>query len=105
MPPFAVATVGAVGTTLGEFSGYICGRAGQNLSSKFAVFIEKISKKIHRVSILVFILALLPLPLFDFAGVYAGGCKMPSWKFGLCCFLGKWMKMVFYAAIMSSILH
>ena len=45
---------------------------------------------------LVFVLALLPLPLFDVAGVYSGGTRLHVAKFFLACYLGKFLKLLVY---------
>ena len=45
----------------------------------------------------MFLLALLPLPLFDLAGVYSGGSGMPLWRFACACWCGKFLKMLTYA--------
>ena len=47
-------------------------------------------------SLLVFILALLPLPLFDLVGIYSGGTRMHLGKFFLLCLMGKFLKMLAY---------
>jgi len=104
MAPLPVALLGALGTTLGEMFGYTFGRAGQSVSGKFARLIEWLTERVHKVGFLVFLLAFLPLPLFDFAGVYAGGSKMPVWKFGLYCFLGKALKMLLYAYAFTALM-
>lgn len=104
MPPLIVATMGAAGTTLGELSGYAFGHAGQSVSKRFQKAAEWFGERIHNVTVLIFTLALLPLPLFDFAGVYAGGAKVSMRKFFLACFVGKWLKMYFFAVAATEIL-
>jgi membrane protein YqaA with SNARE-associated domain len=47
----------------------------------------------------IFVLALIPNPLFDIAGAAAGALKYPVWKFMLYGFLGRWPKSVFYAYV------
>lgn len=103
MSPIIVATLGAAGTTLGEMSGYAFGHAGQSVSVRFQKVVEWFSERIRNVNVLIFVLALLPLPLFDFAGIYAGGTKVKMWKFILACFIGKWLKMYIYAVAATQI--
>lgn len=102
LSPFFVATIGAFGTTVGEMAGYICGRIGHDVSVRFSKLIDKLSRVIQKDFLFVFILALLPLPIFDAAGVYAGGNKMRTTKFMMSCFVGKWLKMLFYAFFFQS---
>ena len=43
------------------------------------------------------VLAFIPNPLFDLAGLIAGLLKMPLWKFLLYCVIGKILKMMMFA--------
>ena len=89
MNPWLVALCAALGSTLGEFIGYAFGTVTEDLSPKFKTF----------ETLLVFILAALPLPLFDLVGIYSGGTKMNLIKFFLACFVGKLIKMLVYTRI------
>lgn len=99
MNPWLVAICGSLGSTLGEFVGYAFGTATKDLSPRFQKFLAKITSKIHNQTLLVFILAMLPLPLFDVVGIYSGGTKMNVIKFFLACFFGKFIKMIVYTRI------
>ena len=94
--PWLVALTASLGSALGEFVGYLFGHAGQDISPKFQRFLDKLNAKVKNRSLLVFILALLPLPLFDVAGVYSGGTKMHLGKFFLFCWCGKFLKTLVY---------
>lgn len=96
MNPYLVALTAAAGSSVGELVGYACGTVGQDLSPKFEKLLGRITKKVRRDVVIVFILALLPLPLFDVVGIYSGGTKMNLVKFFTACFLGKFLKMLFY---------
>lgn len=97
--PIAVAFVAALGSSLGEFVGYLFGNTGASLSPKFAALLDQLNARVKSPAALVFLLALLPLPLFDVAGVYSGGTKMRLWLFFLMCLLGKFLKMLVYTHI------
>ena len=99
MNPLLVAIVAAVGSTLGELTGYAFGTAAKDLSPKLQKLLEKAADKIHNQALLVFIFAVLPLPLFDVVGVYSGGTKMNLLKFFGVCFAGKFIKMLVYTRI------
>ena len=45
----------------------------------------------------ILVLAFIPNPLFDVAGMIAGILKMPLWKFLLFCWIGKTLKMFLFA--------
>lgn len=99
MNPLIVAFLAALGSTLGEVVGYTFGNVSKDLSSKFRETIHKLTSKIHNEGIIVFIFAVLPLPLFDVVGIYSGGIKMNLLKFLLFCFIGKFIKMLIYTRI------
>lgn len=99
MNPWLVALCAALGSTLGEFVGYAFGTVTKDLSPRFQKILDKITGKIHNQTLIIFILAVLPLPLFDVAGIYSGGTKMNLIKFFLACFVGKFIKMLVYTRI------
>ena len=68
----------------------------KDLSPKFQRFLDKITSKIHNQTVLVFVLAVLPIPLFDIVGIYSGGTKMNLIKFSVACFVGKFIKTLVY---------
>lgn len=96
MNPFLVALTAALGSSAGELVGYAFGNVSGDISPKFKSLLDKLTKKIHNDVLLVFILAVLPLPLFDLVGIYSGGTKMNLIKFYLACFIGKFIKMLVY---------
>ena len=104
LAPLPVCLIGALGTTLGELSGYMFGNAMDNLSEKWKKIMDGISKKIKNVYLLVFIFALIPLPIFDLVGVYAGGKKVKLQFFIVACYLGKLLKMLFYAVVIGGVI-
>lgn len=96
MPPLRVAATAALGSSAGELVGYAFGSAGRALSPRFEKLLERLEKRITRPLLLVFVLALLPLPLFDLAGIYSGGTRTHLGKFFLACLLGKFLKLLVY---------
>lgn len=96
MNPWFVALFAALGSTLGEFVGYAFGTVTKDLSPKFQNLLDKFTSKVHNQTLLVFILAVLPLPLFDIVGIYSGGTKMNLIKFTVACFVGKLIKLLVY---------
>jgi membrane protein YqaA with SNARE-associated domain len=97
--PWIIGTVAAVGGTIGELSGYGLGFGGRIGLEKIPHY-ERIVNWMRRWGgITIFVLALIPNPLFDIAGAAAGALKYPVWKFMLWGFLGRWPKSVFYAYV------
>lgn len=104
LSPVLVAIVGAIGTTIGELSGYMLGDSLENISTKWDKFIAWVGKRIKNVYVIVFVFALIPLPFFDFAGVYAGGKKVNLLWFFVACLIGKFMKMLFYTLLVGGMI-
>ncbi|MGD0172983.1 MAG: VTT domain-containing protein [Anaerolineales bacterium] len=95
--PFFVALAAGAGAAIGELSGYIAGYSGQAIiqRSRYEQQLEGWMRKYGGRTILV--LAFIPNPLFDIAGMIAGVLKMPLWKFLLFCWIGKTLKMFLFA--------
>lgn len=95
--PFWVAMAASVGATLGELSGYLAGFSGQGVieNKKWYEKVTNWMKKYGDLTILV--LAFIPNPLFDVAGMVAGGLKMKLWRYILFSFIGKTAKMLMFA--------
>lgn len=95
--PLWVAIAAGAGATIGEISGYLAGFSGQAIFERttWHVRLEKWMKKYGGVTI--FVLAFIPNPLFDVAGIIAGGLKMKLYRFLLFCLLGKILKMLLFA--------
>lgn len=96
MNPFWVALFAALGSTLGELVGYAFGTVAKDLSHTFHKFLDKLTVKVHNKTMLVFILAVLPLPFFDIVGIFSGGVKMNLIRFSIACFIGKFIKLLVY---------
>jgi uncharacterized membrane protein YdjX (TVP38/TMEM64 family) len=52
----------------------------------------------------IFMMALVPNPLFDLAGMAAGMLKLPFFRFLLWCSIGKILKMLLFAYTGASII-
>lgn len=95
-PPVIVALVSALGATLGDMIYFVMGYTGRMIvSSKienkivFKVF-ESLFKKYG--TLIVFILALIPNPLFDGIGLIAGIFTYSPYKFFIVVLLGRFLR-------------
>ncbi len=91
--PLLLGVVAGIGSGLGELSGYLAGKAGRNLvnrEGRFNTFLHNITTRFT--SPALFILAVLPLPIFDFAGILAGALRMPVLRFLAVVISGKIIK-------------
>lgn len=95
--PIGVALAAGTGATLGELSGFLAGFSGQAVAERTPMY-ERVEAWMRRYGQwAVLVLAFLPLPLFDIAGMIAGILKMPVWRFLLFCWIGKVAKMLVVA--------
>lgn len=95
--PFWVAVAAGSGAALGELSGYMAGFSGQQVAERNKMYdrIEQWMRKYGEIAILV--LAIIPNPFFDVAGMIAGALRMKVWRFLLFCWMGKVLKMLLFA--------
>jgi uncharacterized membrane protein YdjX (TVP38/TMEM64 family) len=95
-----VAVAAGLGAALGELSGYLAGFSGQGIAERISQY-RKLTAwmKDHQkyTYALIALMAFVPNPLFDLAGMAAGALRLPIWKFLLASSLGKILKMLFFA--------
>lgn len=94
--PLLVGLLSGLGAGLGESTGYLAGRSGSELARldkrrsyrRIAGWVER------RGSLTVFVLAAIPLPLIDLAGIAAGALGLGYRRFVLACVAGKIARFV-----------
>jgi membrane protein YqaA with SNARE-associated domain len=92
--PLLVGVVAGLGQSVGELTGYLAGASGNSLagnrvsSSRMAVWMRRFGPAT------LFVLALVPNPVFDVAGVVAGALRMPVWQYLLATGSGKVIRNV-----------
>lgn len=95
--PLWVGVVAAFGASIGELTGYLAGSAGQIVIEKDRR-LKKIEGWMQKYGIgVLFILAVIPNPVFDLAGIVAGATKIPVWKYLIVVFFGKLVKFLGFA--------
>jgi uncharacterized membrane protein YdjX (TVP38/TMEM64 family) len=95
--PLWVSVAAGAGAALGELSGYLAGFSGQAVVENAKRY-EQVVKWMDKYGdITILVLAFIPNPLFDLAGMTAGILKMPIWKFLIYCLIGKILKMMMFA--------
>jgi uncharacterized membrane protein YdjX (TVP38/TMEM64 family) len=103
--PLWVALAAGTGATIGELSGYLAGFSGQAVIEN-KTWYDRVTgwmKKYGDITILV--LAFIPNPVFDIAGMVAGALRMPLWRYMIFSWIGKFGKMLFFAYGGASILR
>ena len=95
--PYLVGIVAGIGSGMGELTGYLVGSGARGLSdAKFGKYKDIIRK--YGLGA-VFVLAFIPNPLFDMAGLVAGALKIKIWKFLIACILGRIIRYIILAHI------
>jgi uncharacterized membrane protein YdjX (TVP38/TMEM64 family) len=93
LDPFWIGVAAGVGATLGELTGYGAGFSGQAIVEHAKMY-ERLHQLTDRYGMLtIFILAIIPLPFFDLAGMAAGALRMPLHQFIIATLSGKLIKM------------
>jgi membrane protein YqaA with SNARE-associated domain len=97
--PILAGVVSGAGMAIGELSGYMAGYGGTAiLDPRDLKRFEKLQDWMRRHGLLtIFVLSVIPNPIFDLAGVAAGVLHFPLPRFLLACFLGKTAKGLVFA--------
>ncbi|VVC01224.1 SNARE associated Golgi protein [uncultured archaeon] len=93
--PYLVGIAAGLGSGLGEITGYIIGDGVMDITDpQHKKHIELVRKYGFAA---VFVLAVIPNPLFDVAGIAAGAIRMPMWQFLLAAIAGRIIRFVLLA--------
>jgi membrane protein DedA with SNARE-associated domain len=97
--PWLVGLVGGLGQALGELTGYMAGYSGQTLVDENPIY-DRLTRWMQRYGTLtIFVLALIPNPVFDLGGMAAGTLRFPLWKFLVSSIAGKVIKNIGFALV------
>jgi uncharacterized membrane protein YdjX (TVP38/TMEM64 family) len=95
--PALVSLAAGLGASIGELVGYTAGVGGQLVVERIALY-DRLLRWMQRYgSLTIFILAAVPNPFFDLAGMAAGSLRVPVQRFFVWCLLGKIVKMLAFA--------
>jgi membrane protein YqaA with SNARE-associated domain len=96
-PPIGVALAAGAGASLGELSGYLAGYSGQAVLEHSKNY-DRLAIWMNRnAAATILILAAIPNPFFDLAGIAAGALKIPALRFIFWCWIGVTIKMMVFA--------
>jgi membrane protein YqaA with SNARE-associated domain len=95
--PIVVGVVAGLGQAVGELTGYAAGWSGRSLLPNNPATARLSGWLSRRGVIVVFVLAVVPNPLFDVAGILAGAMRMPIGHYLAAAALGKIVKNVIIA--------
>ncbi len=95
--PLLVGLAAGAGGALGELSGYLAGFSGQAVVERAELY-QRLANWVKKYGFwAIIVLATIPNPTFDVAGVAAGVLKMPLLKFLLAVLIGVTIKMTLFA--------
>jgi membrane protein DedA with SNARE-associated domain len=95
--PWLVGLIGGSAAGLGEITGYLAGLGGSALAER-SRFYPRVEGWVRRWGMLtIFVLAFIPGPVFDLAGIAAGTMRMPFHRFLLPCLAGKVLRFIIVA--------
>jgi uncharacterized membrane protein YdjX (TVP38/TMEM64 family) len=95
--PILVALAAGTGGAIGELSGYLAGFSGQAIVENTKAY-NRVLPWVQKYGVwAILVLAAIPNPFFDLAGIAAGVAKIPVWKFLLFCWIGQLIKMAMFA--------
>lgn len=104
---WGVALAGAAGSTVGEGTAFLVGRAGKGIveDTRFYRWLKGQLRTPLRAFIVLFLLSAPPNPFFDIAGLTAGTLGVPFPLFFGATFLGRIIKMLFFAGLGQQLLR
>ncbi|MDO8553992.1 MAG: VTT domain-containing protein [Candidatus Micrarchaeota archaeon] len=89
LDPILVGLIGGTGSAIGELTGYVAGRGASDIINTNSQF-KKYKEWVEKYDVLaIFVLALIPNPVFDIAGLAAGALKIPVWRYLLATACGR----------------
>jgi membrane protein YqaA with SNARE-associated domain len=106
LDPVLLGIAAGTGSAIGELTGFLAGDGVRDLVSSRIKETKRIEELVNRYDVAaIFALAFIPNPLFDIAGVIAGGLKIAWWRFLVSCAAGRILRYVLLAAIGGFTLH
>lgn len=102
--PLLVGILSGVGTSIGEITGYLAG-----LGSTVLIKEDRNYKRVEKWMaingfVTIFLLAVIPNPLFDLSGIISGATKYSFKKFFIATLLGKTIRFIGISFLGSSFL-
>jgi len=98
--PYLLGMLAGIGSAIGELTGFAAGDGVRDMLNHRIKESEKISEYIKKYdATAIFVLAFIPNPLFDMAGLIAGGLKIPWWRFLIACAAGRVLRYIMLAML------
>ena len=95
--PLLIGLIAGSTETLGELSGYFLGFSGRGVIQNTRLYQRLEGWLRRRGWLLLFVISLVPNPVFDFVGIAAGALRYPLWQFLGVVLVGKLLKFLIFA--------
>lgn len=95
--PLALGILAAIGETIGEISGYAIGYGGRSAVENRRFYARIRAWMERRGTIVIFVVSIIPNPVFDMVGIAAGGVRFPLGRFLATVLVGKTLKNITWA--------
>ena len=97
--PIFLGVFAGLGSALGEMTGYLAGIGGRSVIENRKLY-DRLEAWMRKVGMFaIFLMAVIPNPVFDVGGMVAGALRMPVPRFLLACWAGKTVRMILIALI------
>ena len=95
--PLLIGLIAGFAETLGETTGYFLGYSGRAVITKTRIYQRMEGWMRRRGWMLLFLISVIPNPIFDIIGVAAGALRYPLWRFLAVVLVGKLIKFITFA--------
>ena len=95
--PFLVGLIAGTAESAGELSGYYLGYTGRDMLARNRIYQRLEGWLRRRGWLLLFVVSLIPNPVFDVVGIAAGALRYPIWGFLAVVWVGKVLKFLVFA--------
>jgi membrane protein YqaA with SNARE-associated domain len=95
--PLGVALLASTAESIGELSGYLIGFSGRGVAEKYRIYLSIERWMQHRGGLVLFLMSMIPNPIFDLVGIAAGTLRYPLWRFIVVVWGGKLIKSLVIA--------
>ena len=97
LSPFLVGVIAGTAEAAGEMSGYYLGYTGRDVLGRSRIYHRLEHWMRRRGWLLLFLVSLVPNPIFDIVGIAAGALRYPIWRFLAVVWTGKTLKFLIFA--------
>ena len=98
LDPLLLGIAAGLGSAIGELSGFLAGDGVRDLLQNRIKESRQIEEFVRKYGVFaVALFAFIPNPLFDVAGVIAGGLRVEWWKFLIACAAGRVLRFILLA--------